>query len=366
MENEHDPNTDSAPLLPDERDAAREESDGRTDENATGASSSLRERFAPTRHRQYLRDRCDGKSKIGGARPPLRSCLPPPCVKWCPYVFEQNPVCEFSGGFGLIAPGNARWRRILCYVGLASNVIGFCLTIVACCSISLHYDTLMRTAFSSGRTVSDNPNIPGVEIGIGLRGIAFRRPILNRNTVWTFDQFCYKGFKTGTVQYFGDGVCHGCADTSAGLVGTLIVSAITYLPSFFTDILRMYPNYDVNCQKAFASFVTLASMIMSIYTWVGYMESCFSVFYDGVVPYNMQGEAISPEDFRAMSDVEKRLSILVRMDYEWKAGPGLICVVVATGLKLVDILCNMVLKTPTITRNRKEQEEYEALGVEDA
>jgi hypothetical protein len=32
--------------------------------------------------KQWIMDRCDGNSKYGEKRPPVRTCLPPPCVKW--------------------------------------------------------------------------------------------------------------------------------------------------------------------------------------------------------------------------------------------------------------------------------------------
>lgn len=375
MEKGREPNEDSFrdeeveaenPVMPETPTATtREDDKGGQKASGVGASiiSSIVRKNAPPR--QYIRDRCDGTSKSGESRPPLRPCLPPPCVKWCPSVFEQNPCCEFAGGCGLIKPDDAKWRRILCRVGLASNLVGFALTIVACFSISLHFDTLMRTAFSFGWSVSNNPIFPGIEVGIGLRGVALRRAFgTPREVVWTFDDFCDRSFRTGTVNYFGDGVCQGCAETSSGLVGTLIMSLITYLPNFFTDITRMYVNYDVNCQKVSGSFVTLASMIMSLYTWQGYVQSCFGVFYEGVIPYSTEGAAVPWEEFLAMTDDEKKLLILVSMDYNWKAGPGLICIVTATILKVVDIICNMMVPTPTITRNREEQQEYEVLGAE--
>lgn len=194
--------------------------------------------------RQYIVDRCDGVSKHGKSRPPLKPCLPPPCLKWFPALCEQNLVCNFAGSCGVIKPDNDKMRSVVMKVALVSNVVGFILTVVACCSISLHFETLMRTAFSSGSSTSDNPNILGIEIGIGLRGVAVEAPLLGPR-VWTFDQFCERGFKTGTLQYFGDGVCRGCAETSSGLVLTLILSVVTYFPNIFTDITRMYSNYDV-------------------------------------------------------------------------------------------------------------------------
>jgi hypothetical protein len=45
--------------------------------------------------------------------------------------------------------------------------------------------------------------------------------------------------------------------------------------------------------------------------------------------------------------------------FEWKAGLGQICLLLATLLKVVDIVINIVLPTPTITRNHQEQVDYE-------
>lgn len=45
--------------------------------------------------------------------------------------------------------------------------------------------------------------------------------------------------------------------------------------------------------------------------------------------------------------------------FTWSAGLGQICLALATFLKIVDIVCNIVLPTPTITRDHREQEEYE-------
>mmetsp|Transcript_3941 Transcript_3941/g.8692 ORF Transcript_3941/g.8692 Transcript_3941/m.8692 type:complete len:362 (+) Transcript_3941:107-1192(+) len=309
--------------------------------------------------RQYIIDRCDGVSKKeeGKGRPPLKPCLPPPCIKWCPTLLEQNAVCKTAGSLGVINPKNDRWRARIFKVGIVSNVIGLILTIVACASISLQFDALMSLPFSYGSSISDNPRIPGINIGIGLRGVAVESP-LQGQTVWTFDQFCDRAYKTGTVQYFGEGVCRGCGQASSGLVSTLLISVVTYFPNIFTDVTRMYSNYDVNCQKMVGSFFGLLSLFLSLYTWQEYIHSCFSAFYEGVIPYNTQGYAMSPKE---VDTAEKRLKILVNMEYDWKAGNGLILVVTATALKIIDIVCNLLVPTPTITRNKDEQIEYENL-----
>jgi len=47
--------------------------------------------------------------------------------------------------------------------------------------------------------------------------------------------------------------------------------------------------------------------------------------------------------------------------FNWQAGPGLIGLGVATFAKILDLLCNIIVPTPTITRSPEEQAEYERL-----
>jgi hypothetical protein len=45
--------------------------------------------------------------------------------------------------------------------------------------------------------------------------------------------------------------------------------------------------------------------------------------------------------------------------FDWRAGLGQICLLLATLLKIVDIFINILVPTPTITRNHQEQVDYE-------
>lgn len=47
------------------------------------------------------------------------------------------------------------------------------------------------------------------------------------------------------------------------------------------------------------------------------------------------------------------------MNYKWRAGVGQICLGVATFLKILDIIFNIMVRAPTITRDYLEQVEYE-------
>jgi len=48
-------------------------------------------------------------------------------------------------------------------------------------------------------------------------------------------------------------------------------------------------------------------------------------------------------------------------EYDWKWGWGLIILVAGTCLKFIDVVCNVIVPTPNVTRDRKEQEIYETI-----
>lgn len=309
------------------------------------------EKRAP--RRQYIADRCDGRSKYDpDSRPPNRTCWVPPCVKWCPSCLEQNRGCEALGRAGCAGAGSESeseseagralsLRRRAMDLGLAANVLGLALTLAACGALSTRTVILANTSLSSGGTHPSRPSGgEGLWIGVGLRAAAVYIPaglggepaFVGFNVV-PFDRICELNELVGLDAVVDEESCDQCYDASAGLMTTLIVSVLTYFPTFATDVLRRYPNYDVNCQKFFGSFVNLFSMILSLYTWRGYATRCFRSFSE-------------PDPAFAFS---------------WRPGPGLICIAVATFLKLVDVAAHCAVPTPTITRDRNEQEEYERL-----
>jgi hypothetical protein len=54
------------------------------------------------------------------------------------------------------------------------------------------------------------------------------------------------------------------------------------------------------------------------------------------------------------------------LDFDWGIGKGLACLYAGTVLKIVDIVwCNIIIATPTITRDAKEQAAYEKIPRDD-
>lgn len=108
----------------------------------------------------------------------------------------------------------------------------------------------------------------------------------------------------------------------------------------------------VNCQKFFGAVVSFISMCSSLLTWYGYYRGCVLTFSDrdmGVY----RNMTVAP----SLDEAEFILQI------EWEAGYGYHLVVVATILKIVDVVCNLAVPTPPICHDHQEQAMYERIAI---
>jgi hypothetical protein len=267
---------------------------------------------------------------------------------------EENIFCKVWGRLGLIRPENETARFWLLHLGFIANFVGFFLTLYSCLAITdSNYGILKAASFSSA--VLTEPNVPNSTLAgavdVGLRAAALVLPNRDGPNVVNF---CDMSSETLSL-YLDDGVdCGGCQDVSSGMVLSVVVSAITFIPSLSTDILRMYSNYDVNCQKGFSTLFATVTLVLSLFTLLTYNRSCFAGFYDGDVPFDAEFNAIQKDSSEEPTHVIK---------FDWSIGPGLICLYTGTLLKSVDLFCNLLVPSPNITRDHKEQWDYEALEV---
>ena len=177
---------------------------------------------------------------------------------------------------------------------------------------------------------------------MGLRAVLLEYEYDDQDTTTTtllsFDEFC--SFAE-TQSFLSTHECDSCQRASFPISISLVLSVVFTLPNITTNFLRMWPNYDVNCQKFFGGVVGLISLFMSGYTWWSYQLSCF----------------------RAFRDTSTTSTSTSSSHDEWKPGHGLLFVVAATLLKVIDSFCNWLVPTPSITRNHVEQEEYERMTL---
>jgi hypothetical protein len=252
-------------------------------------------------------------------------------------------------------------------------VIGLlCLFVSTFAITEEHYNFLWRTEFTKVwlqliEGPSTHTDIP-VYWAVGLRAVAYDNELKNVNGIATFGEICeivqnsqiYQDEQQQQSKSAADATitmmasepkfeCNSCQAISRKIIPSLFLSMLSYIPNFTTDILRMYSNYDVNCQKFLASTFSWISLATAIYTWVNYRKGCFESLHTDPFALN--------KDFERVEFDSPDVHLIV--SYRWQAGLGQICLAVATFLKIIDIIFNIILPTPTITRDHLEQVEYE-------
>jgi multidrug transporter EmrE-like cation transporter len=348
-------------------------------------------------HRQWLIDRTLGTSQVSendnndddearragdDGRPPLPCCWVPACVGRCPRVLEQNCFCECMGSIGFkkaLGENRVRRRRIM-MVSAIFNAVGFVLTLLSCLAMSTNYGVLTAFSFTNGRiqdsvvgttsnnnanaTTNENNNsleFRPINMALGLRAVAtenmrsFRYNETGQD-VYTFDEFCDFPQQAIASAYFPTDKCKSCRDVSSTLMISLGISLLAYIPSMSTSFSRMYYNYDVNCRKTLAIFTTALSFCLALKTIIGYKNNCYSAFYDVQIPLDLQDREVVAQQDASNSTQEG----VVTVSMEWNGGVGLLCLVVAMVLKILELTLHLILPSPSIARSRHEQAAYES------
>lgn len=335
----------------DQREATPNVTEGGEDEEEPATEGRRR------RPRQYIADRCFGHSKYHPeAKPCCFICFVPPPVYYGSRVLEQNCLCERLGEIGCVDHDAPSIRRKIFTVGMIANLIAFVLSFFACFAIANNYDILQTASFSKGVISGNGTAQINLAVGLQSMSVADAQGDRFQSQLLVFDTFCATLNKR-----LGDLVepaqCGSCQEESSKLVIAVILSLILTIPSIFSDITRQYPNYDVNCQKFYGSIVAALSMFSSLYTALLYNNRCFAGFYQGEVTVDLNTTEF---DWQALLGSNPS-SYVINVGLEWSAGNAYLCMVTATALKSIDIIANLIVPTPSITRDRDEQERYEAI-----
>lgn len=312
-------------------------------------------------------DRITGQSKYNDReRPPAPCCWVPPCVAWFPELLETNSCCKIFGGMGISTEES--FRMLCLHMGFVANIGAMILTAYTCLSISLQYFLLSMASMEilEYTEMVQYPNVgqespETVTIYTGLQGVAMNNPSLatsptGQQIVIGYDDFC--AFSNDGLERYLDPTkdCSSCASTffSMNAVLSILISVATFFPTFFSQQLRMYSGYDINCVKNFLTILGLVTIFLNLNVMLTYFYLCSkeSFYRDGTIFFNEEGIAssVAPAD-----------GFYWRVEYQWKWGWGLIFLVAGTALKLIDLLCNLAVPTPSVTRDRKEQDIYETI-----
>lgn len=239
-------------------------------------------------------------------------------------------------------------------------------TAYACLAISTEYFVLSKTSFhtltASELTTADGANEMGSvsKLYMGLTGIAISSSSIGQQQIDIgYNQLC--DF-TSTASSDGENVgaillnpyeCDSCNDNlmSMNVVISIMISVATFFPTFFSQQLRMYSGYDVNCVKVYLTILGMITILLNLNVILSYYFLCFqpSMLEDDgsstTITTNVITDPITKKQY----------------EYDWNWGWGLIFFVAGTCLKFIDVVCNVIVPTPNVTRDRKEQEIYETI-----
>merc|ERR1711904_526565 len=133
---------------------------------------------------------------------------------------------------------------------------------------------------------------------------------------------------------------------------SILISVATFFPTFFSQQLRMYSGYDVNCVKVYLTVLGTVTILLNLNVILSYYFLCFQ---PSMLDDNGGGSSTAATNIITDPITKKRY------EYDWKWGWGLIILVAGTCLKFIDVVCNVIVATPNVTRDRKEQEIYETI-----
>jgi hypothetical protein len=254
-------------------------------------------------------------------------------------------------------------RTVTFSVGIFLNICGLILTIYAALALSTSNAKLVRItnfAFADLQPTVIDPTLiqvltaqqqstvyPTVTLELGLQALSVFDAKTNQLDLIEYNEFCDT---PGMEQFQPRENCNDCDDTTLYVTIGMLVAIVAYVPTLVSDCSRLYSHYDVNCQKFSSGMWSLVSLAGYGLVYYYFDYFCLSSFRQTSVLYNADGTVV--EDGDAGGGI-------VEVNYGWKVGAGQICFRAGFVLKAVDLLCNCVVATPTITRDRNEQLEYE-------
>ena len=296
---------------------------------------------------------------------------------------EQNVVMETMGKCGAVPANSKLWRRLLMGIALFSTLAGWIALIICDFAMSNDARLLERYSFQFGETTLFHKDsnflvAETMDISLGLRAVAWYRfnfsiPTTSQDNttiddvgfnvekspvfVTGFEDFCNSDKGT----FFVDpAYCGKCEESSKAMVFSIVLATVLYLFSFSTDVLRMYPNYDVNCQKVFAGLIALVTASLGMRTFFLFRGGCLRSLLQGEYCFDSNGTIIPDCSYETLEDHEDAQVVAA---FEWSAGFAYGFLGFSAFLKVVNLVCHLLIPTPSITRTKEEQWEYEHKAI---
>lgn len=257
---------------------------------------------------------------------------------------------------------NETFRFICLHMGFIANVLAMLATSYACLAISTQYFFLSKSSLGVIEVNDTTGNLLSepAYIFLGARGVGFNDPSmadhpLGQYYVVGYDDLCLVAEETSAYYYFDPTQdCAACASDyfSMNAVISFLVAIPLFFPTFFSQQLRMYSGYDVNCVKNSLSITSILIICLNLNVLLTYIIFCGKQSFqsDPTAFFDAQGDVVDSAD-----------DAFIALEFTWSWGWAFNALIISMGLKVIDLLCNVAVPTPKVTRDRHEQEIYETI-----
>eukprot|EP00961_Rhodomonas_salina_P033335 448741-Rhodomonas_salina.1 len=255
--------------------------------------------------------------------------MAPPClakIRVCRNVCEYSAPCRAVGGCG--TQWGSENRQKLFVGATAVAVLALIFSSVAVAGVT-HDTTVLKNVYWAKGS--------GTLRGVG--GVDFQRDFTiyiglttqvvdvkdNGNTVFTNKTWW------SDVNCLGP-QCEDCKTQAGSMVTGAIMALVTCLPTIQTNIQRSQSKWDMNCQKFLAQFMANGiGFIGTLLALSSFASGCYENLPDSITTCNEESGV------RVCGTAS---------DIKWSLGPGFILILIATLLKIIDLVVNCLVPTP--------------------
>eukprot|EP00913_Durusdinium_trenchii_P008544 g8023.t1 len=283
---------------------------------------------------------------------------------------ETNRCCRRCGSAGTL--WGKRHRRCLMVTSFWISFVAWLLNIYAVLALSSSPEVVKATAWAKGK-ISFSGKYGGADSWVGLGGRVdevncglsdytdscnawFRANatkmkeispgIFQRHVDFKDKRSCPQSIVFTGGHKFGDLIeevvgfdveasqemCQSCLDSAASTISFAVMGAITQIPQMTTDLQRATRFGDVNCQATMGAITSFWGTYSGISSLASFSYQCWRRF---------------PRYVRERNGV---------LDFSWSMGPGFLCMLIATILKLWDAMAHFILPTPNARHTKPPKE----------
>lgn len=255
-------------------------------------------------------------------------CPPPVCFKSPLFrsVMETSSFCMSCGSFGLRGTSASTPRRWIMNATTVLSLIGCVFQLVTVIALSTSASVIKALPFSYGVgtcAVDGMCKEDLLELHSGVQGAVLtvhssQSGAIERSFYWG-DANCLRLPDAGAQQPpHVQELCDDCKAVSLATLALCIVSFVVSLPQICVDLARASILDDLNFHKCSGMLFGILGFASTLGTLSAYAYGCYKN-----LPYSLHG-----------------------LVFEWRPGPPLILLFLATLLKIPDLVVHFLVPTP--------------------